>query len=172
MNERYNTAVEEYKLGNFKKALAMFSDIAKNNDSDAQKMVANMLVNGIGTKRDEEEGYKWYLKAAENGDEEAMFWIAMKLLEDKRIDEGLEYLSLSSKKNYPEALFWLGNIYRYGMYSQNKDLDKAKKYYENALKHKCNKAKNVLLKTIAEKDGKFKALIYAYKNKAILMNRS
>lgn len=165
---KFNDAVSEYDSKNYKTAYSLFLALAEENNLDAQKLVANMLIHGIGISKNEELGYFWYRKAAENSDSEALYWLAMKAFEDEKFEEGTDYLESSAQGNNPNAFLWLGNIFRYGMYSHRKDLNKAQDWLERAAAQKVEGANVSLLETVAEKQGKISALIYSIKNRKLL----
>lgn len=56
---------------------------AENGDPAAQTLVAEILAQGLGRKRDEAEAAKWYAKAAEQGIPEAQFQYALMLLDGR-----------------------------------------------------------------------------------------
>lgn len=77
---------------------------------------------------------------AENGDTQAMFFLARHYLEGThfptRKTKGISYLTTAAEKMNPEAALMLGNIYQNGLYSQKANAVKAKKFFEQAFSQK------------------------------------
>ena len=58
--------------------------------------MGDLYFNGIGVKRDTSEGVNWYRKAAENGNEDAQFYLGFMYYKgemvEKNISEGIGFL--------------------------------------------------------------------------------
>lgn len=78
----YSAGLEDADERLFKVQLAM----AEKGDSRAQYFLGEMHEQGLGTKQDVEEAFKWYAKAAEQGDP----WAKRKLANRKEIMEELK----------------------------------------------------------------------------------
>ena len=73
------------------------------------------------------EGAKeWYQKASERGVDGASCDLGLILLKERKFDDGIRYLTLASENKHPMASYNLGVIY------QAKDIDKAKRYFQEA----------------------------------------
>ena len=59
----------------FETAFNIFLDLARKGNSQAQRYLADYFRQGILVERDLAEAVKWYRKAAEQGDEEAIYWL-------------------------------------------------------------------------------------------------
>ena len=83
------------------------------------------------------ESIPLFLKAIDNKEYDAYFYLSLIYLKglgvEESIDKGLDYLFLGDKKDVKECISSLGDYYYNGKYV-NKDLDKAKSYYERASK--------------------------------------
>jgi len=171
VKEKYNLAVKAYDNKNFEEAYTIFLSLAMQGDIDSQKMLANMLIHGIGTVKDEKDGYRWYLKAAESGDAEAQYWTAMHDFENNNYDRGLRLLHLSAKNAFPDAIFWSGNIYMYGLYSTKVNIKKAQEFYQKAIRAGVKDAAEKLFEAKIKEVGKVKAFLYYLKNLKIFIHR-
>lgn len=70
----FSTGIEDADERLFKLQLAM----AENGNSRAQYYLGEMHENGLGTKQDVDEAFKWYVKAADQGDALAKRKIALR----------------------------------------------------------------------------------------------
>lgn len=77
-------------------AVKYYESAAKNFNIKAQKRLAEIYKNGIlGVSKNQKESFKWYLIAAESGDYDAAFYVALSYANGNGID-----------KNYVEAVRW------------------------------------------------------------------
>lgn len=77
-------------------ALKNYKSAAKNSSVRAQKRLAEIYKNGIlGVSKNQKESFKWYLIAAESGDYDAAFYVALSYANG----DGIE-------KNYVDAVKW------------------------------------------------------------------
>ena len=84
IDQSNNLSVKNYKLA------------AKNGSLEAQKRLAEIYKNGIlGVSKNQKESFKWYLIAAERGDYDAAFYVALFYANGNGIE-----------KNYVEAVKW------------------------------------------------------------------
>ncbi|MDI7860545.1 sel1 repeat family protein [Rhizobiaceae bacterium n13] len=81
IDEAYGAFQRGYYLTALDKALPR----AQEGDSAAQTLVAEILSQGFGVKRDTKDAAFWYGKAAEGGDPTAMFKYALVLMEGKDV---------------------------------------------------------------------------------------
>lgn len=77
-------------------AVKNYESAAKNSSVKAQKRLAEIYKNGIlGVSKNPKKSFKWYLIAAESGDHDAAFYVALSYANGDGID-----------KNYVEAVKW------------------------------------------------------------------
>ncbi len=77
-------------------AIKNYESAAKNSSIKAQKKLAEIYKNGIlGVSKNQKESFKWYLIAAESGDYDAAFYVALSYANG----DGIE-------KNYVDAVKW------------------------------------------------------------------
>lgn len=99
----------------------------------AQFVLASMYFNGDGVEKDIEVSYNYCLKAANNDEEHAEFWLGKDFIFadeyplEKNVKLGLEYLERSAKKYNANAQYFLGFIYFEGELTE-KDLNKSENY--------------------------------------------
>ncbi|CAI2171462.1 15560_t:CDS:2 [Funneliformis geosporum] len=89
-----------------KKALELFREVADYSDEfpEAQLRYGTMLTQGLGCKRDSQQGTQYLLKAANNGNKTAMFNIATWYYMNKDKPSGDRYMTMSALKDYPPAI--------------------------------------------------------------------
>lgn len=68
-------AIDAYNQADFETALRIWKKWAANNDSEAMRMIAECYEDGIGVGKDDQKALEWYRKAAELGDDVAMYKI-------------------------------------------------------------------------------------------------
>jgi len=80
---------------------------------------AYMLYKGEGIEKDVKEAYKLFGKAAEMGDNYAMFWLGAICENEEEClspDEGFEWFLKAAKNGYAPAQFQIGYHYLHGVY--------------------------------------------------------
>lgn len=86
---------------------------------DAQFMLANRLMKGVGTGTDQFEAVSWYLKAAESGLPEAEFALAeifmAKSPSEENLAEAASWYRSAAKKGFAPAQTALGSLYAEGV---------------------------------------------------------
>lgn len=104
----------------------------------AQFLLASMYFNGEGVDKDIEISYNYCLKAANNGEEHAEFWLgkdyifASEYPLNQNIDLGIEFLKKSAEKGNSSAQYYLGFIYYDNEYVK-KDISQSEYYLKQAL---------------------------------------
>ena len=66
--ENFMTGLEAYDAGDYRRARAIWRELAEGGDADAQTSLAGMYLMGSGVERDFRLAAKWYRPAAERGD--------------------------------------------------------------------------------------------------------
>ena len=143
--------------------------MCRNRASIERAPIAYALVrayaNGEGVKQDLSEAANWYLKAAEQGNEEALSFLTEGELDsgdifqtDALLDKGLtisptemEKLSLDAKKGNPKAFYELGRLY-----DKTGNFYEARDYYIKALEGKYLQASVPLKRLYLEKKVEYK----------------
>ncbi len=164
MNLDYNTACNAYENEDYKKAFELFFNLAKEGDVSSQMNIANMLLHGLGVKKDEKKAYECYLQAAENEDSEAQYLYAWYCLKEAKEEEGIKYLTLASEAGYEEAVYDLAGIYAHAMYGCECNLNRAVELYEKSVLFGKEEALSALLHSRVKRDGKLRAMSYMIKN--------
>lgn len=99
----------------------------------AQFVLASMYFNGAGVEKDIETSYSYCMKAANNNDEHAEYWLGKDYIFaeeyplDQNVELGLKYLNKASEKGHRMAQYILGFIYFDGDYVA-KDSSKAEEF--------------------------------------------
>jgi TPR repeat protein len=71
--EQLDEGMSAFQQRDYKKALAVWTELAEQGDVSAQINLANMYAKGLGAKKDRAQAMKWLEKAADQGNQEAMF---------------------------------------------------------------------------------------------------
>jgi hypothetical protein len=131
IDEAYGAFQRGYYLTAFQKALPR----AQLGDPAAQTMLAELLAQGLGVKRDPKNAAFWYGKAAEGGDPSSMFKYALILMEGRDLTRDRkkadEWMRKAADAGQPSAQFNWAQI----LTADNpgvKGLELALPYYEKA----------------------------------------
>jgi len=111
-----SVAQKEMQSGDFCKAFIIFSELADQGDSNAQRMLSWMYFLGVGVDKDVEEGFERMGEVAKKSrDPESLFGFG-------RMLETLEYYDLarnvfkeSAEKKYLPSQYRLARMFRYGI---------------------------------------------------------
>ena len=87
--KKLNDASELYNSGRYSEAMSIFKLLAEQGNTDAQYFLGCCYRSGSGIKCDLEQGAKWLLKAAEQGDTEAQAVLAS-LKNDEKIKSSMD----------------------------------------------------------------------------------
>jgi len=115
--------------GNVSKAMSQFQTLAKKGDVDAQTMLGEMYLDGIGTNQDTKKAYFWIQKAANSGDKEAQYLLGFMYengIEVKQdISQAVAWYQKAANRGDTMAMYNLAFIYKNGANGINKDMNKA-----------------------------------------------
>ncbi len=93
--ETYEKGREAYIAGEYRKAFKILQPLARDGDSEAQKMLGIMYDYGHGIKADSEKALHWYLLSAEQGHPAVQYQVGAKYFRGDGV-----------KQNYKEAARW------------------------------------------------------------------
>ena len=93
--------------------------INEKGDPKAMTLIAELYANGLGVANSDAEAFKWYSLAAERGDRDAMFALAMFRLGGRGgvprdVAEATRLLAEAAKLGHPAAAYDLGLLYLQG----------------------------------------------------------
>ena len=91
----FDKGLKEYNNGNYESALNIWEPLAKEGISNAQYNVGLMYHNGLGTKQDFEQAFKWFLKSSEQGN-----------LNSIRLISTMYALGNGIKKDFIKSYMW------------------------------------------------------------------
>ncbi|MDQ5940527.1 MAG: uncharacterized protein QG632_253 [Candidatus Dependentiae bacterium] len=123
--ERFDAA-SQYRIGKayitfghkYERALPWLQAAARQGHLDAQFIVGTLYYQGLGTQKDEAEGFKWFFAAANNGHAEAQYNLGLLYLDGKIIPQDLQlaikWLEAAAEQGYAPAQFELGSDYLFG----------------------------------------------------------
>ena len=108
----FDDAVADYRAGNYIRALNGFLYAAtEQHNAAAMFNVALMYEQGKGVRRDRRQAETWYRKAAEAGDANAMFNLAVFAEKRGDVEEAERWYAAAAKAGYVEALNNLAVLY-------------------------------------------------------------
>ena len=116
----FEEAVENYRQGNYIKALDIFYVLAKEGDPKAQFNVGLIYANGKGVNKDTYQAMGWYKKAAEQNNTAAQYNLAKLIAQrpdgkDPRARKKIVYwLEKAAEGGQKEAMNDLGMLYLKG----------------------------------------------------------
>ena len=125
----FSDGLKALDRGDTSKAILEFQALAKSGDVDAQTMLGEMYLDGIGTVQDTKKAYYWIQKAANSGDKEAQYLLGFMYengIEVKKdISLAVKWYEKSANKGDIMAMYNLAFIYKNGAKGVNKDMNKA-----------------------------------------------
>ena len=117
LNTGYESAQKAFENGDYANALVLGKIAGLGGNSDAQVMVGYILVNGLSGLTDKNDAVDWYLKAARNGNTDAMVALAELALGTYgglSASDSLEWLTKAADKGRTDAMRTLADIYILG----------------------------------------------------------
>ena len=123
-------------------AYDMFFKMAKSGDVDAQTLLGEMHLDGIGTDVDVSKAFYWISKAANAGDAEAQYLLGFMYENGLKVAVNIPRAVVLYEKAATQgdilAQYNLAMIYKEGKGDINKDMDKAFKYLSKVQYNKDN----------------------------------
>jgi TPR repeat protein len=132
----YATAETVYRAGNYGDAYLRLLPLAQAGNASAQFLLGRMSDNGQGPiQLDPAEAFRWYLKAALNGNGAGQFALAKAYVLGRGVgpstQRALEWLIKAADSDYVPAILSLASLYREG-HGVARDLDLAAKLQHHA----------------------------------------
>ncbi|MBN4082477.1 sel1 repeat family protein [Mariprofundus ferrooxydans] len=110
-----SVAQKEMQSGDFHQAFIIFSELADQGDSDAQRMLSWMYFLGVGVDKDVAEGFERMEEAAESRDPKSLFGLGRVLEELEYYDLARTVFKESTEKKYLPSQYRLARMLRYGL---------------------------------------------------------
>ena len=114
----FNKGLEAAQSGDFKTALAEWTPLAEQGDSDAQSNLGVMYANGRGVPENDKTAVKWYTKAAEQGHANAQNNLGFMYRFGNGVPENdktaVEWYTKAAEQGNAHAQFNLGVMYDKG----------------------------------------------------------
>ena len=135
-NPNADLAYGAFQNGQYLTALKLAQQRAEQfNDPKSMTLVGELYANGFGVKQDDAKAADWYKRAADLGDREAMFGLAMLKISGRtgppQREEGAKLLAASAKLGKPAAAYNLGLLYLEGQVFPQ-DLKRAAELFRQA----------------------------------------
>ncbi len=117
----------------FQEAFGRYLDLAEKGDIVSQRLVAWMYHRASGVTRDVGKAEHWYRLAADRGDAQSAYWLAILLNEEGDPGQANDFLALAADRNYAPAMYSIGVSYFRGR-GVSQDIEKALFFFEKAAK--------------------------------------
>ena len=131
----YEQGRSAYISGDYKKAFRILQPLAKEGDSEAQKMLGIMYDYGHGVTANSEQALKWYLRSAEQGQPAVQYQVGAKYFRGDGVkqnyQEAAKWWEMAANGGQMDAQFNLGLMYFRGL-SIATDDEKAVSYFTQA----------------------------------------
>jgi uncharacterized protein len=114
-----DAAYAAYQRGLYKQALTLATErVERHNDPKAMALLGELYASGLGVIQDDTVAANWYRRAADRGDREAMFALAMMRMAGRprpiNRDEGAKLLTAAARLQHPMASYNLALLYLEG----------------------------------------------------------
>jgi len=129
MASDFSSAMKSLDSGNSKVAFSQFQKLAKSGDVDAQTMLGEMYLDGIGVEQNSKKAHMWVEKAAVAGDKEAQYLLGF--MYENGIDvkvnlkTAVSWYEKAANSGDVMAMYNLAFIYKNGGSGIQKDEKKA-----------------------------------------------
>ena len=110
----FDKALKDYNNENYEAAFKQFLILAENGDEDSMFNIGIIYTAGTCIEGDNLEALKWYNKAADLGDDEALYYAAQIYSDMKEYKKSFEYFLESSLLNNSYSMYNVGYQYYYG----------------------------------------------------------
>lgn len=128
----FESGIKNLNAGFEKKAYETFFLAAKSGDTDAQMILGEMYLDGIGVEVDHDKAFFWLSKAAASGDPEAQYHLAF-MYENgikvaKNMTRAVKWYTEAALQGDILSQYNLAIIYKEGRGEVEKDMQKAFKW--------------------------------------------
>jgi len=113
----YESALTAFESGNYTDALIFGKLAGIDGDGDAQVLVGHILANGLSGAADKNDAVAWYLKAAGNGNTDAMVALGELAVNSQgglSASDAVNWLTQAANKGRADAMRALADIYLQG----------------------------------------------------------
>jgi TPR repeat protein len=126
-------AADLHRAGRYEEALNLSLSLAESSQAPPWilSMIGTMYFHGRGTKINQEEGLRWYRRAADAGDPGALTFLSSFQQGAGRYAEAKTMLEEAAAQGYTRALIQLGYLYDHGL-GVPRDPKRAREYFEQA----------------------------------------
>lgn len=124
-------ASELYRRGDYVEAMGLYERMATLGDASAQVFLGWMYHQGLGAAKDEARANEWFLRAAESGHAEGMFYAARLLSARGEHGRAFAWYQKASDNGFMPADYRLGISYLKGA-GVPLDIDRARYYLRRA----------------------------------------
>lgn len=152
---QYQAAVNAFQAGDFENATELLTPLAKEQNAQAQFMLADIYMTGKLGAADNETGMKWLSQSAENSHIRAMSMMGVRYLNgngvDKDLDKAVKMLRTAAENKNVKAQLLMGFLHFHGQGVEKSPDIASRYYYAAALNGDPEAAQR--LKKLAEQGG-------------------
>jgi TPR repeat protein len=146
-DSRRQQAHNLFDEGKFQEAFECYLDLAEKGDIHSQCMVAWMYHRAKGVTGDVNKAEHWYRLAADRGDAQSAYWLAILLNESGDPGQANDFLALAADRDYTPAMYSIAVSYFKGR-GVSQDIEKGLYFLEQAAKRGNVKAGAELAKQL------------------------
>jgi TPR repeat protein len=129
MAGNFNAGLKLFDSGKLKEAYTEFLTLAKSGDVDAQTMLGEMYLDGIGVEQNNKKAFYWIYKAAHSSDKEAKYLLGFMYENGIEVDRDLslavKWYEDASRDGDIMAMYNLAFIYKEGTGGIKRNIRKA-----------------------------------------------
>ncbi len=141
---------EGFLKPNYQEAVAWYRKAAEKGFAAAQHKLGGCYEHGTGVAPDPVQAFSWYSKAAAKGYPQAEFCVGRCYCEGRGVnpnhEQGIAWIRKAVDKGDPDAKYYLGLLYFNGGPGIARNLNEARRLWEEAAKAGHKKAKDALQK--------------------------
>ena len=120
-----------YKKGRHEESVAIYFELAKKGNADAQRFLGWHYLRGFGVTKDQNEARFWFQKAADQNEPMAEWCLGRVCFLENDYKGAKEWFERAAAKGSEPGIHWLGRLYRYGL-GVPRDKKKALELFKDA----------------------------------------
>jgi len=165
-SDDFEDGLNAAKKDDYKTAIPLLNNAAKQDNSMAHVMLGLMYKNGKGIKQSQKIAFKHFLTAAKLNDADGQFNVAQMYEYGKGTTkddtEAVKWYQLAAEQGVTDAQIRLGLIYQLGQNGKPQDVKSAQKWFRLAAQQGDPDAQLMLGRAYADDQNETKDLIRAY----------
>jgi len=115
VKDKLDHAADLYQSGDLDEARSIYFELANSGSIVSQRFLGWMFYRGDGVEVNKSEALRWFTKAAEQGDLEAMFGMARVYMSQKYNQKAFVWYQKSATEGFLPSMYWEARFYREGI---------------------------------------------------------